>query len=295
MELTQLDYFLAVARCQHMTRAAEELNISQPALSQAISKLEAELGVPLFERKGRNVQLSRYGKLFSENVERALQELKDGKQAVEEWSNPESGLISMAFLNILGADIVPKLVRKYQDLYPKIKFELDQGNHAFVHGALEDGKCDLILTSSRPESKDYGWITLTTAPLYIIVASDHPFAKETSVSIHDLTGEHFIGLKKSCALKALLEDCFHRFGATLHAIYEAEDLTTVAGFVAAGLGISMVPRTSGLSLGGLVWLPIKENWIWEVGLQWREGRYVSPAVKKFIDYVKQTYGGNEPS
>ncbi|MFF2482949.1 LysR family transcriptional regulator [Paenibacillus sp. NPDC058071] len=74
--------FLTVARYQHITRAAKVLSISQPALSQAISKLETELDVPLFERSGRNVQLSRYGTLFSENVERAVRELKHGKKNV---------------------------------------------------------------------------------------------------------------------------------------------------------------------------------------------------------------------
>ncbi|OBZ16144.1 LysR family transcriptional regulator [Bacillus sp. FJAT-27264] len=290
MELTQLEYFLTVARYQHMTRAAQALSISQPALSQAISKLETELGVQLFERKGRNVQLSRYGSLFSQNVERALRELEHGKKTLEEWTNPETGLISIAFLNILGADLVPKLVRNYQNIYPKIKFELEQGNHELINDALNQGRCDLSITSLRPTSEEYSWITLETAPLYIIVSNNHRLASESSLSIHELKNENYIGLKSSCGLKLLLESCIIRSDAELTQIYEAEDLTTVTGFVAAGLGVSLVPRTAGMRLEGLSWIPIQENhWNWEVGLQWRTSQHLSPAVKKFIDYVKQSY------
>ncbi|WP_078381894.1 LysR family transcriptional regulator [Sutcliffiella halmapala] len=290
MELTQLDYFLTVARLQHMTKASEVLSITQPALSQAISKLESELGVPLFERKGRNVQLNRFGRLFSEKVERALQELENGKQAIEEWSNPETGLISIVFLNILGADLVPMLVRNYLKMYPKIKFELEQGNHAFISTALDQGKSDLIITSSKPISKDYEWLSLITDSLYIIVPNDHKFATKSSLSIHELANENYIGLKKSCGLKATLESCFQQSGTELSASYEVEDLTTVAGFVAAGLGVSMLPKTPGLTLDGLVWLPIQEEgWNWEVGLQWRKDQYLSPAVKKFVDFVENFF------
>ncbi|GGG57831.1 LysR family transcriptional regulator [Paenibacillus radicis (ex Gao et al. 2016)] len=289
MELTQLEYFLTVARYQHMTRAAKALSITQPALSQAISKLENELGVPLFERKGRNVQLSRYGSMFSENVERAMRELEHGKKTLEEWSNPETGLISIAFLNILGADLVPKLVRDYQNIYPKIKFELEQGNHELIDDALNHGKFDLIITSMKPKSEEYSWITLEKAPLYIIVSNNHRLANTSNLSIHELKNENYIGLKSSCGLKVLLDACIIRSEAELIQVYEAEDLTTVAGFVAAGLGVSLVPRTAGLLLEGLTWIPIQEkHWNWEVGLQWRTDQNLSPAVKKFIDYVKRT-------
>ncbi|MCA0755961.1 hypothetical protein KP806_12970 [Paenibacillus sp. N4] len=102
-----------------------------------------------------------------------------------------------------------------------------------------------------------------------------------------LASESYIGLKNSCGLKATLESCFVRSGTALTPSYEAEDLTTVAGFVAAGLGVSLMPRTAGLALEGLVWLPIEEKeWIWEVGLLWRKDQYVSPAVESFIAFAK---------
>jgi DNA-binding transcriptional LysR family regulator len=290
MELTQLDYFLTVARLQHVTKASEALAITQPALSHSISKLEDELGVPLFERSGRNIIVSRYGKMFAESVKRALHELDKGKQALEEWSNPESGGVCIAYLNILGAELVPKLIRGFHQQYPKIRFELVQGNHSFISNQMENGDCDLMISSIKLESDKYDWIPMKTVPLYVVVPTTHRFAQREEICLMELTGEPYVEVKHNCGLKATLDTCFNRIGITPTTAYEAEDLMTVAGFVAAGLGISMLPKTNGLMLEGLAWLPIKDEGSYcEVGLLQKRGHYLSPAVKRFSDYVQLTF------
>jgi DNA-binding transcriptional LysR family regulator len=290
MELTQLDYFLTVARLQHMTKASEALSITQPALSHAISKLEKELGVPLFERRGRNVQVNRFGSMFANRVERAIQELKNGKQEIEEWSSPETGMINLSYLNILGVELVPTLVRDYQLQNPKVRFELIQGNHEDIVLHLEKGYSDLMITSKETTSDEYEWLTIKTTPLYIVVSTSHRFANKTVLSLADLSGEPFVGLKNNCGLRATLLSCFEHTGFSLASTYDAEDLTTVAGFIAAGLGVSVLPKTLGLTLNGLVWLPIKEDgWQWEVGLKWRKDRYLSPATKRFVGYIENQF------
>ncbi|MBW7458607.1 LysR family transcriptional regulator [Paenibacillus sepulcri] len=289
MELTQLDYFLTVARLQHMTKASEALSITQPALSHAISKLETELGVPLFDRKGRNVQVNRYGSMFAKRVERAIQEITKGKQEIDEWSNPETGVIGIAYLNILGADLLPKLVRDYQLKHPQVRFELTQGNYELIYNQLDNGYSDLMITSERPATDNYEWRLIKSLPLYAVVSNTHRLADRASLSLTELTGEPFVGLDKNCGLKSSLLTRFQHMGFTLTATYDAEDLTTVAGFVAAGLGVSVLPRSEGLAVKGMAWLPIEEEgWIWEVGLYWRKDRYQSPASKRFIDYIESS-------
>lgn len=290
MELTQLDYFLMVARLQHVTRASEALSITQPALSHSISKLETELGVPLFERSGRNVQVNRYGRMFAERVERAMQELAKGKQELEEWSNSTSGMVSVAYLNILGAELVPILIRGFHQLFPQIRFELIQGNHSFISSQIEAGACDLIITSTKPESLAYEWIPMRTIPLYVVVPISHRFAGREGLRLKDLTSEPYVSLKHNCGLKTTIEACFTQSAFTPTSAYEAEDLTTVAGFVAAGLGVSILPKTNGLLLDGLAWLPIKDEGVFcEVGLQRKQDRYLSPATKRFLHYVQDTF------
>ncbi|OBZ12162.1 LysR family transcriptional regulator [Bacillus sp. FJAT-26390] len=287
MELTQLEYFLTVSRLQHMTMASKALSITQPALSHSISKLESELGVPLFERNGRNVRLNRYGLMFGKWVEQALQNIQDGMQEIEEFSNPETGVVSIAYLNILGVDLVPTLVRDYQLIHSKVRFELNQGNLGDIDEQLEKGYADLMITSRESIMDNHKWLVIQTMPLYIVVSASHHLAERASLSLMDLSGEPFVGLKNNCSLKATILSRFHHSGFTLASTYEAEDLATVAGFIKAGLGVSVLPKTLGLMLDGLVWIPITdEGWFWEIGLKWREDRYLSPAAKRFIAYVE---------
>ncbi|EGG38149.1 LysR family transcriptional regulator [Paenibacillus sp. HGF5] len=290
MELTQLEYFLTVSRLQHMTKASKALSITQPALSHAISKLESELGVPLFERNGRNVKLNRYGSMFARWVEQALQDIQNGMQEIEESSNPDTGIISVSYLNILGVDLVPALVRTYQLAHPKVRFELNQGNLGDIDEHLEKGHSDLMITSRESTMDQHNWLVMRTMPLYIVVSSRHRLAKRPSLSLMDLSGEPFVGLKHNCGLRATIQSRFQHTGFILSSTYDAEDLATVAGFIKEGLGVSVLPKTAGLMLEGLSWIPITdEGWFWEIGLKWREDRYLSPAARRFIEYVKHHY------
>jgi DNA-binding transcriptional LysR family regulator len=287
MELTQLDYFLTVARLQHVTRASEALKITQPALSHAISKLEEELGVQLFERSGRNIVVNRYGHMFAEYAARALSELKKGKQALEEAADPDTGSVRIAYLNILGAELVPKLIGGFQQRYPKVRFELAQGNHREISRRMEEGEADLMISSSRLEGDRYEWLPMRTAALYGVVPHTHRYAQREKIGLKELAEEPYIEVKHHCGLKETMETCFSRIGFKPAAAFEAEDLMTVAGFVAAGLGVSILPMTNGLKLEELKWLPIEdEGCFCEVGLLLKRDRYLSPAAKRFMDYVE---------
>ncbi|MFF2480427.1 LysR family transcriptional regulator [Paenibacillus sp. NPDC058071] len=288
MELTQLEYFLKVAKMEHLTKAAESLSITQPALSHSILKLEAELGVPLFERKGRNLKINRYGLMFSKHVEKILQEVQRGKKEIEEHSNPDSGVIYLAYLSILGVDLIPNLIRDYQKMNPTITFELSQGDKGAILNQVEEGHSDLMITSEKPVNDTFEWVPMLSLPLYLVVSIEHRLAEKASVSLGEITGEPFVGLKHNCSLKNSLLARVHHMNFTLASTYDAEDLQTVAGFVAAGLGISVLPKTAGLNIDGLRWIPIEEEeWRWEVGLHLKKERYLSPATDLFVKFIKE--------
>ncbi|MBB6669878.1 LysR family transcriptional regulator [Cohnella nanjingensis] len=286
MEWNQMEYFLTVARLQHVTRAAEVLSITQPALSHSIAKLEEELGVQLFERSGRNVQLNRYGELFAHRVERALQEIEKGKQEVEELTNPESGVVSLAFLNVLGTRLVPMLVRSFRERHPGIRFELNQGTCEDNLKRLAAGGCDLIVSAPRCGEDGIAWGPITDFKVDLVVPAGHPLSGRDSVTLGALAGEPFIGLKNQCGLRLAMDRMFGKWGFDPLVAYEAEDLPTVAGFISAGLGISLLPRTAGVKLEGIEWVKLDaEDNEFEVGLEWKEKRYLSPAARLFRDHV----------
>jgi DNA-binding transcriptional LysR family regulator len=286
MELTQLGYFMVVAELQHMTMASKKLGITQPALSHAIAKLENEVGAPLFERNGRNLKLTKNGLIFSKWIGKALQNIESGLQEIEEGSNPDTGIITLSYLNILGVNLIPNIVRSYQLKYPKIRFELIQGNLSDIDEHLVQGLSDIIITSKESVLDNHQWVPIQKVPLYIVVSAQHKFANCPALSLAELSGEPFIGLKNNCGLKATIMSRFQHTGFILESAYEAEDLFTVAGFIKSGLGVSVLPQTMGLMLDELVWIPIlDEGWHWEIGLKWRDTHYISPAAKRFIEYI----------
>lgn len=186
-------------------------------------------------------------------------------------------MITLSYLNILGVDLIPQIVRSYQLLYPNVRFELTQGNLGDIDEHLEQGHSDLMITSRESTLDNHQWMTIRMVPLHIVVSSQHRFANSDALSLVELSGEPFIGLKNNCGLKATIVSRFQHTGFVLESAYEAEDLITVAGFIKSNLSVSVLPKTMGLMLEDLVGVPITDDgWYWEIGLKWRTDRHLSP-------------------
>ncbi|WP_276352864.1 LysR family transcriptional regulator [Cohnella caldifontis] len=293
MELVQMQYFAAVAELQHVTKAAEKLNITQPALSHSIARLEEELGVPLFERSGRNVQLNRYGMLFAKTVRNVLAEVERGKREIAELAHPETGTVYLAFLNILGASTVPRLIHAFRERFPGIRFELEQGNQQHIQTLLESGRCDMALLSPKSGMVGNRWVPLFQRKLFAVVPDSHPLAAREEIGMADLDGEPFVGHKTICGFRKLVDQLFLDTGFRPDVRYEAEDLQTVAGFVSQGLGVSILPDSEGLRQEGIRWLRIGDRECAStVGLEWKENRYDSPAAQRFREFLVERYADN---
>lgn len=130
MDLLQLKYFQTVARTEHITKAAEELHISQPSLSKVIARLEDDLEVPLFDRKGRQIKLNNYGKTFLRRVNRMFTELEDGKHELSDMRGNENNKISFA-LNVMS--LFPELLKEYLKKFPHTRFRQTLYLKAILH------------------------------------------------------------------------------------------------------------------------------------------------------------------
>ncbi|BBI32743.1 LysR family transcriptional regulator [Cohnella abietis] len=286
MELNQMEYFLTVAKLQHVTRAAEALSITQPAISHSIAKLEEELRMPLFERSGRNLRLNACGEMFALRVERVLHEIKMGKQELEAFTNPDTGVVSIAFLNILGTRLIPWFIRSFREQYPNVRFDLQQGNGAFIRNQLDSGKSDLCISLPRWEEQGNIWTPVCSYRLDLAVPSNHHWVGRERLGLDELGDEPYIGLKSQCGLKSILDALFDKRGIVPNITYEAEDLPTVSGFVSAGLGVSLLPRASSLETEGISWIAVDiEEDKMPVEMGWKEKRHLSPATLLFRDFL----------
>src|SRR5262245_10111909 len=147
MELHHLRYFEAVARHGHVTRAAEELHIAQPSLSKQIQVLEAELGVVLFDRVGRRVELTDAGQLLLPYARRALREVADARIALRQWSNLGQGQVTIGAPPTVGAHLLPQALAAFHQLYPGIGLALREMGAARLAALLDAGTIDLAVIS----------------------------------------------------------------------------------------------------------------------------------------------------
>lgn len=291
MEWHQLEYFHTLAQLQHFTRAAQQLSLSQPALSRSIAKLESELGVPLFERRGKSVSLNHFGQIFFQHAERAMQEIMAAKQEIQDILDPDHGVISLAFLHSLGNHIVPELLGKFRTTYPKIQFKLYQNATNLILEQLESGKIDLCLSAPPNIHQDsIEWIPLFTEELFVVVPNDHRLSGRTSVQLTEIAAEPIITFKRNYGLRILTDQLFHEAGLVPNITFEGDEIMTVAGLVEAKLGVAVIPHLTSLDNTQVAFVPISEPMCYRtIGLAWVKGKYTSPVVKKFRDFVANSF------
>ena len=184
MNLYHLRYFVTLAKLEHYTKAAEELCITQPSLSHAISLLEKELGVTLFQKEGRNIVLTKCGKIFLEKVKESLKILDDSVLELKSISNGE-GYIDLGFLRTLGTNFVPRLSKSYIENNPdkKINFNFHtETTTADLIKSLKEQKYDMIFCSKSEKEKNIEFIPVSAQKLVLIVPSNHELAKYDSIT-----------------------------------------------------------------------------------------------------------------
>ncbi|MDQ0197977.1 LysR family transcriptional regulator [Neobacillus ginsengisoli] len=286
MEWQQFEYFQTLARMQHVTHAAEALSISQSALSRSIARFEDEIGVPLFERQGRSIRLNKYGHIFLKRVDSMMKEFYEGKQEIQDLLDPEQGEVSLGFLHTLSTNLIPDLIASFRSNYPKINFQLGQGPSHTLLEHLQLGEFDLCLIAPMEIKPPIQWRQLWSEELFVIVPKDHKFSNNQNITLEEIADESFIHLKKGFSLRMAIEQLFKEAGITPKITFEGEEADTVAGLVAAGLGISILPNLKGTDQSKISQIRVR----WPkcqrtIGIAWVEGRYLSPATQKFKQFV----------
>lgn len=291
MNLSHLRYFVQLSRTRHYARAAEQLHITQPSLSNAISLLEEELGVPLFERTGRRSVLTDCGQQFLESVERALAILDEGTEAMQRIARGE-GLIRLGFLRTLGVDFVPDLAAGFLTAHPEqdIRFTFDSGPTPALLERLKQGQLDLVF-SSPPPDRGSGLTAEVVGrqDLVLAVPRNHPLAGHGPIDLRDTELWEYILFSRSSGLRPVVDTLFQRAGFQPKIAYEVEEDQVIAGLVARGFGIAVVPQMEILERLPVAVLPIAAP-VWERNFYMicDESRYVPPVVRNFQQHVRDS-------
>ena len=292
MELLQLQYFLLLANQQHVTRTAELLHISQPALSLTIKKLESELGVPLFVRKGRNIALSPYGETFKQYVEEAFLSLENGKQMIARLKHEDGGTLN---LGLLSPYVWNELLMLFNDLYPDTTINrCSIEDHRFWDNIL-DGEIDFYLGGlNQLEQLDISrlqYATLYEDNMVLLVHKNHPFAGRKSIDLRECRNEKFINLSAQTNLQQFINQMFRHAGFSPNVVMTC-DYTLRDQMAADGHGVSITTQLAAQknNLPGVVHIPISfpaEKR--KLGLVWRKNRVFSAPMEQFYDVAIRFY------
>lgn len=287
MNLDHLRYFVKLSELRHYTRAAEQLCISQPSLSHAISQLESELGVPLFEKSGRNTVLTRYGEEFLECAQRSLGILDAGMESLQRSAKGE-GVVRLGFLRTLGVDFIPKLTSDFIAADPNSGVEFSF--HSELSSGLIDGllqhKFDLVFCSEPEKSLGLTATPVTSQKLVMIVPNGHPLADRGSIDLAETLEYPAVWFAKGSGLRKIIDGMYEQVGGKPASVVETEEDEVIAGLVAANFGIAVVPDMDMLHKLDISVLEITSPpYHRDFFMAWDDSVFMSPAAQRFRSFV----------
>lgn len=281
MDLLSLRYFQTVARREHVSAAAAELRVAQPSLSRALARLEAELGVPLFDRQGRRVRLNRFGAAFLVRVDRALAELDDGRRELADAAGLAHGRVAVAAETLLT---LSGLVSEFRAAHPGVEITLFQSTAERMSRQLHAGEVDLCLASQPLTGDALSTHEVHREEVLLAVPLGHPLARRERATVADVAEEPFITTRPGHWPRRLLDQLFARAGLRPTITCEGDELSATADLVSAGLGVGLLPamsRAAGTRIP-LAWLHLDEpDCHRTLTVAWRTDSYHSVAAERF--------------
>jgi LysR family transcriptional regulator, transcription activator of glutamate synthase operon len=295
MDAHQLKYFQTLSSICSFTKAADELTLSQSALSRSISRLEEELGVPLFERKSRGVILNRYGEIFLKHANQVLLEIDEAKQEINNILDPFHGTISLGFIQPLGSRFVPDLIGEFQKQKPGIKFQLIQDTTKNILKKIESAEIDIGFCAPKEPIENLSSFPIMNQELFLIVHKDHWLSDRKEVDLCEVADDPFVLYRPETALHDVVEKLCNDAGFHPKMSFEAFEEGTVAGLVGAKFGVALVPFVPGLDTQKVSLIHVrKPHCLIEIQMVYRTNGYISAATTHFKSYVENVHYTSTP-
>lgn len=289
MDYKQLLFFKKTAELQHMTRAAEELNVSQSFLSSTISGLEASLGVKLFSHVGRGIVLNEYGKAFYQHVVKIFNESEDAYRELQDMAGKNSMTLR------IGTNCglyMPGLLKFIRGQVPDLRVQMISIRQFKMEKLLEEGRIDFAVSPAITDREDFESTLLIEEEGVIVYAQDHWLNGRDQINLRDVEQESFIESPDGYGTTDIVKNCLadYAFHPTVSIV--STDTTSAFSFVRESLGIAFAPKTiamedpffrthyiapSDISLRG------------SIALSWRRGQYITDVGRKFIDLAGQYF------
>ena len=288
MELRQLEYFQMASRLKNITRAAERLNVSQPNITVAIKKLEAELGIQLFDRSQKQLSLTPEGTIFLNRIELALRNIQDAVLEVNDYKQLQKGTIKIGIPSMIGAYLFPKIFSSFQHLYPHLDIYLYEEGSMTIREQLERDELDFGIVILSDASSSLQLLPMARNQIVACVPENHPLARKNSININDISGTDLIMLKEGSFLRYMVLNKLKMANISPNIVLESNQIETIKGLVSTNVGISFLLDFIVKGTPGIKILPFEDPIYVDLGLAWKKERYISKAAQSFIDFCKNT-------
>ncbi|MGK0551847.1 LysR family transcriptional regulator [Enterococcus faecalis] len=288
MNLRQLEFFKMLADTQHMTHAAKLLNTTQPNLSHSMNELEKELEANLFEKRGRNIQLTKYGRFFYTYVSNALEELARGERALKELVSPEKGLIDFGFIYTAGSFLAPSLVQGFsnQAKNQQIRFNFYQGNSTEMTELLLNEAIDLAITSKLNDHSQLHYERLAQQEMVLVVPENHELACYNQLSLKEISSYPLVFFNQSSGLRPHLDQLMAQANICPNIVCEVEEDHTMLGFVSHNFGIALMPKLPSISAYPVKVIALSDLQVPRyIYLATKKDHFLAPAVLHFKQYI----------
>lgn len=288
--LQQLRLFSAVAQHKSVTRAAEAVHLTQPAVSIQIKRLEGKLGMPLIEHIGKELHLTAAGEEVFDASRDVLERLSDLETTLSDLRGEVSGPLNVHVVSS-GKYFMPHLLGSFVRRYPKVEPRLQITNRATLLSSLAKNESDLYIMGQPPEGVSVEEYPFLKNILVVVARPDHPLAGKKRIPLARIGEERFVGREIGSGTRKAVEELFHRKGLSIAPYIELSNAEGIKQGVSGGLGIGVLSKHSlrlELDAGELVILdvagfPLRRRWY----VSHRKGKRLSRAAQVFLQYLQQ--------
>ncbi|RST93565.1 hypothetical protein CBF35_11810 [Vagococcus salmoninarum] len=287
-----LNYFLTTARHLNFSEAADELYISYSALSKAMTRLETQLNVKLFEKNGRNIKLTKYGKILYGYVNLAMSHLNSGIEEIEQLSQQEQSDLRLSSVYTVSSSYLPQRLGRFKAKYPETAVYLTQTSthkilNNIIEGQIDVGFCGEFEFENYKDEINREFIY--DDKIVLIVPKNHPLASKKHVSFADIKDESFIGYNKSAGMSYSIQTALNRVAGAdfkLNTLYAMNEESGVIGMVRSNLGIAFVSTRNPLDYDDLKIIDVTDlSIIYNIYMVWQRSEYLPNSVTQFKNFI----------
>jgi DNA-binding transcriptional LysR family regulator len=286
-DIQQLQAFIAVADKGSFRAAAEAIHISAPAISRRIEKLESLIGIRLFNRTTRDVELTGLGRVFLERARCAIDDLEAAMLGISDIAATRSGRVSVACVPSAALYFLPNVISSFARRFPAIRIRVIDGGMGETLQSVLSGEADFGIGFISSHVSGIRFDPIHSDSFVVAMQRQHRMAKKKHISWNEIQAEKLIGVARSSGNRQLIDEVLLQAGLQVEYAFEVSHLGTLLGMVEAGLGMAVVPRMA-LPVGHatMVGVPLNNPVISRhLGLLTRQGSGLRPAAAIFHEYL----------